>query len=48
MGQAAGAAGRAPSLRDVNAPLSLWERFHYPCSVHHGNGPRFKAVGRGG
>lgn len=43
-GAGCGAAGQAPSLGDVNSPFSLWDRFHYPCSVHHGNGPRFKAL----
>lgn len=41
-GAGCGDTGQAPSLGNVNSPFSLWERFHYPRSVHHGNGPRFK------
>lgn len=31
----------------MSSPFSLWECSHYPCSVHHGNGPRFKTLVRG-
>lgn len=46
-GAGCGDAGQAPSRGDVSSPFSLWVCFHYPCSVHHGNGPRFKTVVRG-
>lgn len=46
-GAGCGDAGQAPSLGDVNSLFPL-ERSHYPCSVHHGNGPRFKTLVRGG
>lgn len=44
-GAGCGGMGEAPSLGYVRSlPFPSWERFHYPRSVPHGNGPRFKAL----